>query len=87
MKTNLNLDSALRTFARLTNLAKLNNRDKVTFSVTFSVPSSSLMRHVLFERATFLKAVGNSRVSARSTDLTTVVPTGPIRCSQCKTVS
>lgn len=44
MKTNLNLDSALRTFARLTNLAKLKNRDKVTFSVTFSVPSSSLMR-------------------------------------------
>ena len=40
MKTNLNLDSALRTFARLTNLAKLNKRDKVTFSV----PSSSLMR-------------------------------------------
>ena len=44
MKTTLNLDSALRTFARLTNLAKLNKRDKVTFSVTFSVPSLSLMR-------------------------------------------
>ena len=44
MKTNLNWDSALRTFARLTNLAKLKNRDKVTFSVTFSVPPSSLMR-------------------------------------------
>lgn len=47
MKTNLNLDSALRTFARLTNLAKLNmlnKRDKVTFLVTFSVSSSSLMR-------------------------------------------
>lgn len=40
MTTNLNLDSALRTFARLTNLAKLNKRDKVTFSV----PSSSLVR-------------------------------------------
>ena len=44
MKTNLNLDSALRTFARLTDLAKQNKRDKVTFSVTFSVPSSSLKR-------------------------------------------
>ena len=44
MKTTLNLDSALRTFARLTNLAKLNKGDKVTFSVTFSVTSSSLMR-------------------------------------------
>lgn len=44
MTTNLNLDSALRTFARLTNLAKLNKRYKVTFLVTFSVPSSFLMR-------------------------------------------
>lgn len=34
MKTNLNLDSALRTFARLTNLAKLNKRDKVPISLT-----------------------------------------------------